>query len=544
MCFQDILDILYHSGGPFRFLFALFRRKSGKNKAGVKASTLKKPAKSKSKGGETFEEPAMVWSVAGYISYTFLFVVNWIRELIYGPGPWRGKSVRPEKEVGGQTGYAPLYSSFEGFYIRSVYRRYNDISNQPVASVPGAKITLLGRESDDDFWSHRIVPTQKMECINLGSYNYLGFAENHGTCTDQAIEMVKHSGLTISSSRLEFGTLPVHKELEATVAKFLGVEDSITLGMGFATNTLNLPCLLQKGTLVISDKLNHASIILGLRLSEATVNVFEHNDMDDLERKLRNAIIRGHPRTGRPWNKIIIVVEGVYSMEGTIVNLPEVIALKKKYNAYLYLDEAHSVGAMGPRGRGVVDYYGLNPQDVDILMGTFSKSFGAAGGYIAGSRTLINYLRVNSQSFVYPTSMSPGVCQQVIAAMNSIMQPEGDGLKRVKRLARNSRYFRRKLQQMGFIVYGHDDSPVVPLMLLMPAKIKAFMIECHKYKLATIVVGFPAIPMTKERARFCMSAGHTKDMIDQALHGIDKVGDYINCKYALTKKFQGVDITY
>ena len=260
------------------------------------------------------------------------------------------------------SGYAPLYSSFESFYIRSIYRRYNDISNQPIATVPGAKITILGRESDDDFWTHKIVPSNRLECINLGSYNYLGFAENSGPCTDQAIDMVMDSGLTSSSPRHEYGTMAVHQLLDQTVAEFVGVEDAITLGMGFATNTLNLPRLVKKGTLVISDQLNHASIILGLRLSGAFVTTFEHNNVEDLEKKLRNAIIRGHPRTGRPWKKILIVVEGVYSMEGTIVKLPEIIALKKKYKAYLYLDEAHSVGAMGPNGRGVVDYYGLNPK--------------------------------------------------------------------------------------------------------------------------------------------------------------------------------------
>lgn len=224
------------------------------------------------------------------------------------------------------------------------------------------------------------------KCLNLGSYNYLGFASNDGPCANNSIESIHEYGLASCSSRSEFGSIPLHTELEALTARFLGVDDAITLGMGFATNSLNIPTLLSPGCLVVSDEKNHASIILGLRLSGATIKVFHHNDMKDLERVLKNAIVNGQPKTGAPWKKIMIVVEGVFSMEGSIVKLPEVIALKKKYKAYVYLDEAHSIGAMGPNGGGVIDFYKVNPKDVDILMGTFTKSFGSAGGYIAGSK--------------------------------------------------------------------------------------------------------------------------------------------------------------
>lgn len=178
------------------------------------------------------------------------------------------------------------------------------------------------------------------------------------------------------------------------------------------------------------------------------------------------------------------------------------------------------------------------------MMGTFTKSFGAAGGYIAGSSNLIRYLRQNSQAFVYPTSMSPPVARQVIASMKSIM--EGEGLRRIEQLSRNSRYFRQKLQQMGFIVYGHDDSPVIPLLLFLPSKIGGFVTECLKYNIATVGVGFPATKMTEERARFCMSAGHTKEMIDYCLEALDQVGDKLNIKYSSKnlKKLRGKTIEY
>ena len=192
-----------------------------------------------------------------------------------------------------------------------------------------------------------------------------------------------------------------------------------------------------------------------------------------MEAKLKKAIIEGHPATRRPWKKILIVVEGVYSMEGTITPLPEIIALKKKYKAYLYLDEAHSIGALGPTGRGVVEHFGCDPRDVDMLMGTFSKSFGAIGGYIAGSQKLINYLRANSHASCYASSMSPPVCLQISKTLEIIMGLDGtnQGISRIKQLKENTIYFREKLMKMGFIVYGNSSSPVVPALICLPSKV-------------------------------------------------------------------------
>ena len=444
-----------------------------------------------------------------------------------------------------RSGYSPLYASFESFYIRNVYRRLKDVFGRPISSVPGATVRLVNRTSDDHFWTWKMKEPDNKQCINLASYNYLGFAENSGPCTEASIDSLNKDGLTNCSSRHELGTLAVHKELEKTVAEFLGVEDAITLGMGFATNSLNLPRLMGKDCLVLSDEKNHASLILGMNLSGATVKVFKHNNVEDMERVLQANIIHGQPRKRRAWKKVFIVVEGVYSMEGSIVRLPEMVAVKKQYGAYLYLDEAHSVGAMGPNGRGVVDYFGLDAKDIDIMMGTFTKSFGSAGGYIAGSKRLINYLRTNSQAFAYPTSMSPPVARQIISSMTAIMEKEnGDGMTRIQTLARNSRYFRQRLQQMGCIVYGHDDSPVVPVMLFLPAKIPAFVNGLLQHNVATVGVGFPATNITEERARFCISASHTKDILDAALCAIDRVADNIRIKYSLKNRNKEAKITY
>jgi serine palmitoyltransferase len=284
----------------------------------------------------------------------------------------------------------------------------------------------------------------------------------------------------------------------------------------------------------LSDELNHASIVLGSKLSGATVKTFGHNNVADLERVLRESIINGQTRTRRPWKKILIIVEGVYSMEGSIVNLPAIIALKKKYKAYLYLDEAHSIGAIGSSGRGVVDYWGCSPKDVDILMGTFTKSFGSAGGYIAGSASLINHIRMFSYANCYASSMSPPVARQIISSLSNIMGLDGtdDGKRRIAQLACNSHYFRERLVKMGFIVYGNNDSPVVPLMLYMPAKVRAFNVEMLKRGIAVVTVGFPATRLTESRVRFCLSASHTKEMLDKALEAIDEVGDLLFLKYS------------
>lgn len=173
-------------------------------------------------------------------------------------------------------------------------------------------------------------------------------------------------------------------------------------------------------------------------------------DITDLESVLRDAIAQGQPRTHRPWKKILVVVEGLYSMEGSIVKLPEIVELKKKYNFYLYVDEAHSIGALGPHGGGVCDYFGVDPREVDILMGTFTKSFGAAGGYVAASREIVAHLRARNHGSVYAESMTPPVVQQVLTSMKVILGEDGttDGKHRLTQINDNSRFFRQQLRKL------------------------------------------------------------------------------------------------
>lgn len=472
----------------------------------------------------SYEQVPLHTACFTYLGFYLLMILGYINQLFFTP------KVATEKH---RDGYVPLYDAFEKFYLRYVYRRVKDCWNRPICSVPGAEVTLKDRITKDYGWSFEFTGTET-RCLNLGSYNYLGFAQNEGPCAQEAEESIKSYGLAACSSRREIGTNPLHLELEQLTARFLGVEDAIVFGMGFATNSLNIPTLISPGCLVVSDEKNHASIILGLRLSGAVTKVFNHNSMKDLERVLRDSIASGQPKTGKPWKKILIIVEGVFSMEGSIVKLPEIVALKKKYKAYIYLDEAHSIGATGPSGRGVLDFYGVDPNDIDILMGTFTKSFGSAGGYIAGNKKLINFLRVNSHAHCYASSMSPPVTQQIITSMKIIMGLDGtkEGRNRIEQLARNTRYFRKRLAQIGVITYGHEDSPVVPMLVYLFSKIGAVVRTLTSRNIAVVGVGFPATPIMEGRIRFCLSASHTKEQLDYALAVIDEIGETLGLKYS------------
>ena len=255
-------------------------------------------------------------------------------------------------------------------------------------------------------------------CLNLGSYNYLGFADDWDiTCKEGVMgSLLRGLPSSVGSSRLEFGTTKLHSEVERIVASFVGKEDAIVLNMGFNTNATIIPTLTTRGDLIVSDELNHTSIVNGARASGAAIRTFRHNDAGDLDLILREAIVYGQPRTRRPWNRILVIVEGIYSMEGEYCDLRNVVDVCKKYGAYVYLDEAHSIGAMGSTGRGCCEFTGVDPRDVDVLMGTFTKSFGGMGGYVAADRKVVDMLRRECAGSAYHNSISPVVCQQIISS--------------------------------------------------------------------------------------------------------------------------------
>ncbi|KAH6807823.1 long chain base2 [Perilla frutescens var. frutescens] len=251
-----------------------------------------------------------------------------------------------------------------------------------------------------------------------------------------------------------------------------------------------LPVLIGKGGLIISDSRNHNS----------KVNAPSH-----LENVLREQIADGQPRTHRPWKKIIVVVEGIYSIEGELCKLPEIVSICKKYKMRL---TGHSIGAVGKSGRGVCELLGVDTADVDIMMGTFTKSFGSCGGYIAGLKELIQYLQYTCPAHLYATSISLPAAQS-------------------------------ELQKMGFEVLDDNDSPEMPIVLYSPAKIPAFSRECLKWNVAVVTVAFPATPLLLARAHICISAAHSRDLL-KGLEVISTIGDMVGVKYfpAEPKKHQ------
>jgi serine palmitoyltransferase len=429
-------------------------------------------------------------------------------------------------------GYAPLRSDLEDFFTRRLYLRIADVFNRPIAGAPSDWIDVMERDLISPGKYSLRGTTRK--CLNLGSYNYLGFGDPDSPCKDEVLKAVEAYSSHTCSSRIQLGTTSLHLELEKTVARFVGKEAAMVFGMGFGTNSTGIPALVGKGGLVISDALNHSSIVTGARSSGASITTFKHNDVKDLERVIRKSICDGQPKSHRPWTKILILIEGIYSMEGEMCPLAEIVAVKKKYKCYLYIDEAHSIGAIGPNGKGICDQKGVDPADVDVMMGTFTKSFGAVGGYLAGSKELIDNLRPYCAGHVHSASISPPAAQQVISAMRIILGEDGTniGRKKLDALRDNSNYFRERLIGMGCQVLGDENSPVVPTLLCLPGAIACFSRLCFELNIAVVAVGYPATPLLEGRTRFCISAGHKPEDLKVALDRIEEIVEAMGLRYA------------
>lgn len=468
-------------------------------------------------------------AITTYLGYAILIIFGHIRDF-FGKltGSTRYGVTLPPK------GYAPLLKGWENFYTRRLYHRIQDCWNRVVCSSPGATIDILERKSAD---GNKTLCTTGKTCdgfLNLGSYNYLGFADDwQNTCAKDVVGCLDNYAVNVSSAPMDLGTTDLHRELEKVVAEFTGKPAALVFNMGYGTNASTVPAIMGKGSLIISDSLNHTSIVTGARASGAKVKVFRHNDIGHLDKILRDSVVQGQPRTHRPWTKILVMVEGIYSMEGEICNLRGVVDVAKKYKAYTYVDEAHSIGALGKTGRGICEYCGVDPSEIDIMMGTFTKSFGAMGGYIASSEDVVNHIRVNASGSVYANNMSPVVVQQVLTSLKIITGQDGTnrGAQKLKAIRDNANFFRQSLLDLGLECYGDWDSPIIPVMLYNPAKIAAFSRECWERKLAVVVVGFPAAPLVLSRARFCISAGHDMKDLKDALKKIEEVADLLKLRY-------------
>lgn len=462
-------------------------------------------------------DPPWVTSFLTYANYLLLIIMGALRDVID-----RLLYSHVEKRDGG---YASLLNSWQAFYTRRLYMRIQDCFNRPIDGPPGAWVSVMERDFDKERHDGMAMTTSSLSCLNLGSYNYLGFAESELDMRADVCKSMRRLGVSSCSSRSELGTTDAHLELERSIACFLRKPAAVVFGMGFASNSLVLPALMGSGDLIVSDSLNHSSIVTGVKQSQACVRVFKHNSPESLCRVLREAISRGRPRVRRPWKKILVCVEGLYSMEGAICKLPEIVSVCKRFKAYLFVDEAHSIGALGETGRGVAEKTGVPFDDIDIFMGTFTKSFGSAGGYVASSCEVVEILKRKSAGHISACSMSAACAKQASLALRLIDGRDGStrGREKLAAIKRNANMFRSGLEEIGLQVIGSPDSPVIPALLFNPAKIPAFSRECFRRKLAVVVVGYPATPLLKARIRFCISAAHSEEDLKAALRVIESV---------------------
>ncbi len=343
--------------------------------------------------------------------------------------------------------------------------------------------------------------------LMFGSNSYLGLT-NHPKIKEASIEAIRKYGTGCAGSPFLNGTLDIHIELEEKLADFVGKEKAIVYSTGFHTNIGVIPTIVGRGEHIIGDELNHASIVEGRRLSFATYHKYKHNDMSSLEDVLKKI----------PYESVkLIVMDGVFSMEGDVADLPSIVKLADKYNASVYVDEAHSLGVFGKEGRGICNHFGLTDK-VDLIMGTFSKSLATIGGFIATDADTINFLKHHSRSYIFSASISPAATASVIAALDIIKQePE-----RLKNLWEITNYSLSAFRNLGFEI-GPTETPIIPLYIRDMDK--TFMITQELYEQGIFVnpVIPPACSPNDTLIRFSLMATHTKAQIDEAVEKLTSI---------------------
>ena len=346
------------------------------------------------------------------------------------------------------------------------------------------------------------------EVINLASNNYLGLAD-HPKLIEAEVEAAKKLGAGSGAVRTISGTMHIHMELEQRIAKFKNVEACVVFQSGFAANAGTVSAILTPEDHIISDELNHASIIDGCRLSKAKIHVFRHRDAAHAEEKL--AALKdasGHK---------LLITDGVFSMDGDIGVLPQLTELAEKYGAIMMVDDAHASGVLGRNGRGTVDHFGLHGR-VDIQVGTLSKAIGVLGGYVCGSRDLIEFLYHRARPFLFSTSHPPAVAAACIAAFDILEQePE-----RMERLWANTRYFQKGLHANGLST-GSSETPITPIMVGEAATAHAFSRALFEEGLYATGIGYPTVPQGKARIRTIVTSEHGPAILDRAIEIITRV---------------------
>jgi glycine C-acetyltransferase len=345
--------------------------------------------------------------------------------------------------------------------------------------------------------------------INLASNNYLGLA-THPRLVAAMVEATERLGVGSGAVRTIVGTMEIHLELERRLAAFKSSEAALVFQSGFATNLAVVPNLAGEGDGIFSDALNHASIIDGCRQSRAEVVRFAHADVEDLERQLKSQ--RGRFRHG------VVVTDGVFSMDGDVAPLPEIVALAEAHDATVYVDDAHGSGVMGPGGRGTVAHYGLEGR-VEVQVGTLSKAIGVLGGYVATSRPLVELLEQRGRPFLFSTSHPPGVAAACLAALD-VMADEPE---RIERLWENTRHFKAGLERLGFDI-GRSQTPITPVMAFDERRALALSDQLLEAGVFAQGIVFPTVARGKARVRTIVTAEHTAADLDEALEAFGRVG--------------------
>ena len=349
------------------------------------------------------------------------------------------------------------------------------------------------------------------EVINLSSNNYLGLT-THPKLRRAAIDATRKYGVGSGAVRTITGTMKIHMELEEQIARFKKVEACVVFQSGFTANAGTVSAILGKEDLIISDELNHASIIDGCRLSRGTIKVFKHKDLADCERVLEET---------KNWpGKKLLITDGVFSMEGDIADLPALCDLAEKYNCIMMVDDAHSSGVLGSRGRGTIDHCGVHGR-VDIQVATLSKAIGSIGGYVCGPKDLIEFLYHRARPFLFSTSHPPSVTATCQAAFELLDSEAGEKL--IKKLWSNTKFFKRKLKKLGFKT-GASETPITPIMVGDAGKACEFSRELFAEGVLAMAIGFPTVPEGKARLRTIVTATHRRADLERAAEIIGRVG--------------------
>ncbi len=345
------------------------------------------------------------------------------------------------------------------------------------------------------------------EMINLSANNYLGLA-NHPELKKRAQEAIEKYGVGAGAVRTIIGNMDLHEELEKKLAAFKKTPRTFIYQSGYDCNAGTIQAITDKGDLIISDELNHASIIDGVRMSKADKAVFKHSDMEDLERVLIE-------NKGK-YNTTLIITDGVFSMDGDLAKLPEIVELAEKYGAITYVDDAHGSGVMGSHGRGTVDHFGLH-ENIDFVIGTLSKAIGVKGGYVACNEVAYQWLNHRARPVLFSTTLSPADTAACIASVELLT--ESDELQ--NKLWDNAKYFKEKLGKLGFNT-GNSETPITPVIIGEEAKTMQFSEKLREYGVFASAIVFPTVPRGTGRIRCMISAAHTKEEMDRAVDAFEK----------------------